>query len=279
MQDNNLRTSAITKKDLNKAFIRWHAFAETSLNFERLQALSFCYSISSILKKLYPDKKDLAESLKRHLTMYNTEANWGTVINGISIALEEEISANKENEEPAKQLVTGLKTGLMGPVAGIGDTLDFGTIRPIVIGICVPFAMQGSIIAALFPLIYQVVYMGIVGSLLLKEGYSKGKKSVVEVLKSGMIHKVINAAGMFGLLMMGSLSATYIKIATPLVISSQSGSSIVLQDMLDKIVPNLLPVLVVFGIYFYILKKGPHYIRILLSVIIISLICSFFGIL
>lgn len=279
MQENNTNEVLITKRDLNIAFIRWHGFTETSLNFERLEALAFCYSMSGILEKLYPEKEDLAEALQRHLNMYNTQGTWGGVINGITIALEEEIVRNPDTAEASKALVTGLKTGLMGPVAGIGDTIDFGTLRPIIIGICVPFVMQGSIIAAFIPLIWQIVYFGIVCNLTLKIGYEKGKESIVSILQSGLIHRVINAAGMFGLLMMGSLSATYVKVVTPLVITSEAGTKIVIQDMLDKIVPNLLPIIVVFGMYFYIIKKGPHYIRILITVIAISLVCAFFGLL
>lgn len=84
--------------------------------------------------------------------MFNTQANWGSVIAGISIALEEKAAQEPEEQrEATTQLVTGLKTGLMGPVSGIGDTLDFGTLRPIVIGVCIPFVIQGYVIAALLP--------------------------------------------------------------------------------------------------------------------------------
>lgn len=278
---NNVKneSSALTKKDIHKAWFRWQAYSETSLNFERLQALAFCNSMTGILEKLYPDKEELAKALQRHLIMYNTQANWGTVVNGISIALEEKAAMDPENKKITEELVSGLKTGLMGPIAGIGDTLDFGTIRPIVIGICVPFAMQGSVIAALFPLIFQVVYMIITSKLMITMGYEKGKESIVGILQSGKIHKVIEGAGMFGLLMMGALSATYVKITTPLVIATDGGNKIVLQEMIDKIVPNILPVIAVFAIYFYISKKGPHYIRILLMILVVSLVFSFFGIL
>lgn len=94
---NAQQTSLITKKDVRKSFILWHAFAETSLNFERLQALAFCNSLTGILKKLYPNKEDLSAALQRHLTMYNTEANWGAVVNGITIALEEQVACELSN--------------------------------------------------------------------------------------------------------------------------------------------------------------------------------------
>ena len=270
----------ITKRDITKSFVIWHAFSEVSLNFERLQALAFCNSMVPILKKLYPnDKEGLSCALQRHLAMYNTEANWGVVINGITIALEDKGAAGGEDSAETAELITGLKAGLMGPLAGIGDTLDFGTLRPIVMGICIPFVMQGSVFAALIPLFYQVIYMAVTSNILINLGYSKGRDSIMNILQSGAIHKVINGFGMFGLLMMGALSATYVKITTPLVITTGGGNSIAIQEMLDKIAPCLIPLLVVFAIYYFIKKKGPHYLQILCAVIIVSLLFSFLGVL
>lgn len=278
---NAQQTSLITKKDVRKSFILWHAFAETSLNFERLQALAFCNSLTGILKKLYPNKEDLSAALQRHLTMYNTEANWGAVVNGITIALEEQVATttDEETKKSSTELITGLKAGLMRPIAGIGDSLDFGTLRPIVIGICVPFVMKGSVIASLIPLIYQVLYMFICGDILSRAGYEKGKNSIMGILQSGKIHKIIDGFGMFGLFMMGALSATYVKITTPLVITTGGGNSINIQETLDGIIPCIIPILVVFAVYFYIKKFGPHYLRILLTIVIASLALSFFGVL
>jgi D-glucosaminate-specific PTS system IID component len=270
----------ITKKDLLKSYLWWHGFAETSLNFERLQALAYCNAMIDILKKLYPDKEDFSRALQRHLAMYNTEANWGAIVNGITIALEEGASTqDTESQEQTTELVTGLKAGLMGPLAGIGDTLDFGTLRPIVMGICIPFVMGGSVFAALVPLIYQVVYMFFCGKALLGIGYRKGKESIMDILHSGKIQRIIDGFGMFGLLMMGALSATYVKVTTPLIIATDGGNSIAIQEMLDKIAPGLLSIAVVFAIYLYISKRGPHYLRVLLAVVLGSLVLSFFGVL
>ncbi|MBW9775117.1 PTS system mannose/fructose/sorbose family transporter subunit IID, partial [Escherichia coli] len=104
-------SSPITKRDVQIVWLKWHAFSETSLNFERLQALAFCNPMTGVLAKLYPDEKDLAKALQRHLTMFNTQANWGSVIAGISIALEEKAAQESEEQrESTTQLVTGLKT-------------------------------------------------------------------------------------------------------------------------------------------------------------------------
>ncbi len=55
----------LTQKDLNKAMFRWYMSAEMPLNFENMQGIAFCGSISHILKKLYTKKEDLSEALKR----------------------------------------------------------------------------------------------------------------------------------------------------------------------------------------------------------------------
>jgi D-glucosaminate-specific PTS system IID component len=59
-----------------------------------------------------------------------------------------------------------------------------------------------------------------------------------------------------GLIMMGALSASYVKITTPLKISALKGSEVVVQQILDSIAPGLLPLAAVFAIYFYLVKKG-----------------------
>ena len=111
----------ISEKDVRNAWLRYYMFCEVGISYERLQALSFCYSLIPIFKKIYPDKEDMKAALQRHLVFYNTEAVFGSPINGIVIALEEQ----KANGEPIEDdAITGLKTGLMGPLAGVGDSID-----------------------------------------------------------------------------------------------------------------------------------------------------------
>lgn len=267
----------ITKRDITISWIRWHAYAEVSANFERLQALAFCASITGILEKLYKKKEDLSRALKKHLTMFNTQANWGSVINGITIALEEKASQETENKEESEELITGIKTGLMGPIAGIGDSLDFGTIRPILMGISIPFALKGSVFAAFVPLVGQILYMAIVGLFMIHKGYSTGKESITSLLSSGKIQQIISGAGVLGMFMMGALSATFISLSTPLVISTEGANPIEIQSMLDGIVPNLLPFAVVFAIYLYLKKTGANYLKVVGIVLAVSLLGAAIG--
>ena len=109
----------LTQKDLNKAMFRWYMSAEMPLNFENMQGIAFCGSISHILKKLYTKKEDLSEALKRHLLLYNCNVTAGGLILGTTIAMEEQRA--KDPSKMPDMAITGLKTGLMGPVAALGD--------------------------------------------------------------------------------------------------------------------------------------------------------------
>lgn len=130
----------ITKKDLRRSFLRWYMSAEISNSFERLQSISFCYSMIPILRKLYPDRDAFKSALKRELQFFNTEAIWGTPIHGITIAMEEEKARGEDIPDSA---ITGIKTGLMGPLAGIGDTITWGMLKTIIYGIGCTMAAAG----------------------------------------------------------------------------------------------------------------------------------------
>ena len=108
----------LTKADITKAWFIYWLGAEVSSSYERLQSLIFCASMTPIIKKLYPQKKEeQVEALKRHLNFFNSEQTFGAVIQGISIAMEEQ----KTRGEPISDAsITGIKTGLMGPLAGMG---------------------------------------------------------------------------------------------------------------------------------------------------------------
>jgi len=113
---------------------------------------------------------------------------------------------------------------------------------------------------------------------LLVNGYRSGRKSVVQLLESGKINDFIQVATVLGLFMMGALSSTYVKLATKVSWLNALGEEVFLQSYIDRIFPKLLPFAVVFGLYAYFKKKGTNYIGILVTIIILSLILSFFGI-
>lgn len=281
----NRSNGKIDKKDVTKSWARYLLSAEVASGFERLTALAFCYGIIDVLQKLYGDNKQrLKEALQRHLMFYNTEAIWGSLIMGITVALESEhkelidSGANEDQIKSSSDMINSVKIGLMGPLAGIGDTINHGMIRPLLLSAFIPIAMNGSWVAGAAPLIIWVIGMGLLGYFLAHNGYKLGRKSVVALLQSGKINQFIEAASVLGLFMMGALSSTYIKLETAVNWTDAVGEIVTLQSYLDNLFPKILPFIVVFSIYGFFKKKGPKYITVLIIIIISSLLLSFFGI-
>lgn len=285
MTTNENTARKLSKKEVVKAWTRYYTVTEVGNSYERLTALAFGFGMSPILEKLYGNnEEELRAAYTRHCSFYNSEGTWGSLILGISMALEEE-HANEvakpdyDSEDTAEftDMVTNIKIGLMGPLAGIGDSIDMGTVRPIILSLFVPVAAAGNILGGIGPLILFGAYMSFLAYFLVRQGYSLGRDSVANVLQTGAISKLIDSAGVMGLFMMGALSASYVKLATKLVITTDGGEWAI-QNTLDGMMPKLLSLGVVFLIYFYIKKRGPKYLRIVGAIIGLSLLFSFLGV-
>ena len=135
----------VTKNDMRSVF--WRSFPlQASFNYERMQNVGFCYSLLPVLKRLYPEKKEASEALKRHLSFFNTTPQLVTFITGACIAMEEE--NKKSGDQFDIESIAALKAALMGPIAGIGDSFFWGTFRIIAAGIGCGLAAQGRILGA-----------------------------------------------------------------------------------------------------------------------------------
>lgn len=281
-QVNNLQEEQVTKKpavhltnkDIRKSYLTWMTLVEASNSYERLQALSFCISIMKPLRKLYSDEDEYREALQRHLQFYNSEGTFGSVINGIALSMEEE-KAN--GGDIPGEVISGIKTGLMGPMAGIGDTIVWSTIRPIIFSLGVTLAMAGNPLGGLFPFLFAIICF-FLGYFLMKFGYRLGRESVQKLLESGVVKDVITGSGILGLFMMGALSANYVSLTTPIkVVLENQKDPLVIQDLLNQILPGMLPLIVLGLIYLYFSKKGQSYNMVLVIILVCSLIGSFIG--
>lgn len=273
MEENKTK-KLLTKKDIRGVFFRWWWTAELSNSFERMQALAVCASFAPALKKIYKTDEELNEALHRHLGFFNTQANWGCLIHGTVLAMEEQKALG---EEIPGEMITSVKSGLMGPLAGIGDTLDFGTIQPILFALGASFAKDGNIIGAFFPIAFALLTF-FEAYFLFDFGYSLGKDSIKKVLSGGIINKIIDCASILGMFMMGALSANIVKLQTPLQWAFGE-KTIVLQDTLNAIAPGILPLLAVFFVYWGIKYKKWTITKLLVVLIIISIVGAFLGIL
>lgn len=273
------KQTLVSKKDLVKAWWRWTTAVEVPVSFDRMQALAFGYSMNGVMRKIYKDKpEELKDAMKRHTSMFNTNCDWGSIIHGITISLEEQRALGHE-DEITPEMIQSLKIGLMGPLAGIGDSVDQGIVATIPLAIFVPMAQQGSVLAAFIPGLIYIAWSYFWSWTLFNKCYTLGKNSVLEILHSGAIKKVIDIASIVGLFMIGCLSASYVKVSTILEFASGAdGATTTVQSILDGILPNMLPFVVVMSMYLYITKRGPKFIRLMVYTMVIAVVLTFFHI-
>ncbi|MBS1484445.1 MAG: PTS system mannose/fructose/sorbose family transporter subunit IID [Clostridium sp.] len=267
----------ITNKDLKHAWWRWWVFAEASHSFERLMGLAFCYAMIPVLQKLYTEKQELQDALRRHLQFFNTQAIWGGgFILGATIALEEE-NASLPAEERNPEIITTTKIGLMGPLAGIGDSIDWGTIRAMLLALAIPWAVQGSWIGGFMPITVFIVISVIYGQYFMHKSYNLGRGAAAKFLQSSSTANLIEGASVLVMLMMGVLAANYVKIV-PALKWSINGKEWELAGILDQILPGILPFTVIGLIYLYFDRKGLRVQRVLLYIIIIAFLMGLLGV-
>ena len=246
--------SVITKKDLFKSWFIWINSHILCSNWERMQNVGYTVAMAPILKKLYPhDKEKFNKRLSAHMAFYNTEPQIGTIVNGITIALEEEKAKGKDIPD---ETINAAKTSMMGPLAGIGDSIVCSLLNIILLSIGMNLAYQGNILG---PIFFAVSWLAIVCSLswwLMLKGYGLGINSL-SILSPAALSKVTAIMSIIGLTVLGGLSAAYVSLKTPLVFAGTNGTSdLVVQDMFNKIMPGLLPLLLVVGCYFLLAKKN-----------------------
>lgn len=269
--------SVLTKKDLLKSWFTWININCLSNNWERMQNVPFTLMISSVLKKLYPnDKEKLSQRLTSHMEFYNTQPTFGCVINGIVVAMEEEKAAGKDIPDEA---ISSVKTSMMGPLAGIGDTVMNGLLNVILLSIAMNLAMQGNIIGPiLFTVIWIPVSLGF-SWLLTKRGYMLGVNSL-SILSPESMGRIVDIMTITGMVVIGGLSATYVSMSTPLVMAGVGGAKdMVVQDLLNGILPGLLPLLLVVLSYFLMAKKKISALKLILIIFVAGTVLSLLGIL
>lgn len=184
------------------------------------------------------------------------------------------------NNEPIKMtddLMYNTKAGLMGALAGIGDAIDSGTVQYIFIAIAVPWAQQGSPLGALFPFVCFALYQYAIGLFFAKQSFKMGREAT-SLMADSSVKKVIEFLSVLGLFMMGILAGNYIKLSSSLKFAI-SGREFVIQEILDKIIPGILPLAAVLGIYWFYRKHGLNVMRAMMWLTGILVVLAALGIL
>ncbi|MBT2655266.1 PTS system mannose/fructose/sorbose family transporter subunit IID [Bacillus sp. ISL-18] len=263
----------VTKKELRQVF--WRSLAlQGAFNYERMQNMGYVYAMIPVIKKLYTQHDDQVKALNRHLEIFNTTPAISTTIMGISAAMEEQ---NANNEDFDDNSINAVKASLMGPLAGIGDSLFWGTFRVIAAGIGISLATKGNIFGPiLFFLLYNIphLFVRIAG---LRLGYRVGVSSLEKIQKEGLMEKIMAIATTIGLVVVGGMVATMLNVKTPLHLNI-NGAKVVVQDILNQIFPNMLPLLITF-VVFTLMKRKVSITKLTLGIIIGGILIHWAGIL
>ena len=191
----------------------------------------------------------------------------------MTLAMEEQ-KANGEEIDP--EMISSVKTGLMGPLAGVGDTIWQGTLSPIALGILLGMAQDGNLLA---PLLYMVI-IGIVlfgeGYWSYMKGYYSGREGITKIISSGLINKVTEKATIVGATVLGGLAASYVTVSSGLVLHLSSGELNLQTDVLDTIFLNILPLAITL-LTVWMLKKKLNVNIILIVLILIGVVGTLIG--
>lgn len=273
MTTNSNNDKKLDRSDLMRIFWRSRR-QDASWNFERQQNLGSAYTMARCVDKLYNDDDEArARALQRHLDFMAITPHISTLLYGILAAMEEENANNPDFDEKS---ISAVRASLMGPLAGIGDSLIWGTLRIIAAGIAISFSQNGSILGPiLFVLIINLPCIPLRYYCLFK-GYELGTDFFKQIQDSGIMEKVTYIASVVGLMVIGCMSASMVSFQLPILVGSGEFAQ-PLQTYFDQIMPGLLP-LAIFGIMYYLLNKKIKTTTILIGVIIVSIILAFFGI-
>ncbi|WP_295797711.1 PTS system mannose/fructose/sorbose family transporter subunit IID [Mucilaginibacter sp.] len=258
----------LTKRDMRNVFLRSMAL-EANFNFETWQNTGFAFSIIPILKRLYTTKEAMAAALKRHLSFFNTSPYGSTLILGITAAMEEQ---NSNDATFDAESIGSVKLGLMGPLAGVFDSLFWGTFKVIAAGVGTSLAIKGNIMGpVLFLLIFNVPHLVLRYNLTFI-GYNAGTKFLQNLAKNNVMDRLTKGASILGLMVVGAMPATLMSITTPISIGSDK-STVTIQGLLDQVVPAVIPLGLTFLVYYFV-KNGAKTTHLLLGLLALGFIGS-----
>lgn len=296
MADNKI---TLSKSDRLKVCLR-STFWQASWNYERMQNGGYAFAMIPAIKKLYKDKADQIAALKRHMEFFNTHPYVASPIVGVTLALEQEKANGAAVDDAAIQ---GVKVGMMGPLAGIGDPVFWFTLRPILGAMCASIAMDGNMLGPImFFLLWNILRFGFMWYTQ-EFGYKVGNQ-ITENLSGNLLTNITRGASILGMFVLGALVQRWVSIKFAPVVSSiqlsegayiewdklpaggegiktaiqqfSSGMALepvkvtTLQNNLDALIPGLVPLLLTL-LCMWLLKKGVSPIIIILALFAVGI--------
>jgi len=265
-------TKTLSKGDLFKHFLLGYS-SETCYNYERLQALGRANASIVLLNKLYDTKEEKTKAIQKYFVFFNTEPSFiGTVIHGIEASMEEQIANGAPIHDDD---FNSVRTGLMGPMAGIGDTISQGIVYPILAGIGCSLAVQGNFAGPIiFELAYKAIMIGL-GWYMYSLGYNQGKNAILSMLRNKTLDRVTELFSIVGLMVVGSMAFSRVAVTSPLVWNFAQ-SSFKLQDAFDMLFPGVLPLLITMLVWWLTKKFKPT--TVIAIIFVVGIVLSLLGV-
>lgn len=280
----------VSKSTLKKSFLNWFFWNGCSQQAETMLGMAFGQSMAPVIDELYDTKEEKAEGLKRHITLFNTESQVGSVCNGIAIGMEEQLANGVGSAESIQEA----KVALIGPTSAIGDSLWVATIIPLLLTICLSIAQGVSGAPWIGALLYMIVYP--IGTYVLswnlfKLGYKAGLEGVQRFMVSGQLDKIMNAVTVMGLIVVGALTASFvtctlnIDIKTATQVFDEASQTYVdgvisvfnLDNLLNNVFPKIVPLGLTLLVYNLYTKKNWSPLAIMGIILALAIVLTAIG--
>lgn len=280
----------VSKKTLKKSFLNWFFWNGCSQQAETMLGMAFGQSMAPVIDELYETKEDKAAALQRHITLFNTESQVGSICNGIAIGMEEQLANGNGSAESIQEA----KVAPIGPTSAIGDSLWVATIIPLLLTICLSIASAIPGSAWVGALLYMIIYP--LGTYLLSWklfnlGYKAGLDGVQRFMASGELDRIMQAITVLGLIVVGALTASFvtcnlnidIKTAAQ-VFDSASGTYVEgvisvfnLDNLLNNVFPHIVPLALTLGVYNLYTKKNWTPLAIMGMILVLAAVLTAIG--
>lgn len=263
------------RKMLRKAF--WRSFTlYAAVSPAKQGASGFCYSMMPFIDSFYKDKpEEKKAALVRSMSYFNTTIPCSTFIMGLTASMEKK---NSEQEDFDANSINAVKSSLMGPLAGIGDSIFWGVLRVIAAGIAVGLGMSGNILApVVFLLLFNVpsILIRYYGTFL---GYRLGSEYIQKMYESGLMSILTKCASIVGLVMIGGMTAGMVTFQSKYELMMEGSSILNLQSMLDQIFVGIVPLGLTLLCYYLLKKKNISVTMLIIGVILLGILLSCLGI-
>ena len=269
------KAPVLTKKDCVKGAIRWSLMAVTTFNYDTQLAPAVVFGIGPLLRKIYKDDDEYVEALNNHYKYFNTMPWLANIVLGATLALEDKEGIT------SLDAVQNIKVSLMGPLAGMGDTIWQGVVIPILLAVCIDLTRSGSgnVWGAVIYAVVIVVAAYALSYWNFMFGYKAGSEAIMDFLEKGILNKLIKGASIMGCMVMGGLIVNYVKAVCGLKIVSSTTTYSIQTNFLDQVCPSILPLAVTLLVYYLMNKKRWSSLKIIGLIVVIGIVGGVTGIL